>query len=333
MRLSVDFRYQLEGEALTEQLPPAALRAADLGRDLRGLDVRRRTSTTGKDLDYEVVPFEDRAGGSRQPSKTWPSSWPTSGASMPARPGTRAVDEHGEPCATTERRHPPTHAGSSGTAQTRGATVSTRSRAHGSEPPRSPRPGRGAARDAAARGLRGRRHLGATDGRTGDGHGRSSRSAPGDSARTSLTVATLRQDRAPGCVLVKELIPNDRAESLAAGIDRAACAFDAAAEGTPARETSPWYLPFTPRRASTGSAAGATGCGRAAACGRSTHRACCSMCSNGRRDRDRRSWSPSYLGERPALSANKCTLRRVPVDSEHELAPGRRVPRRRGPHA
>jgi Phytanoyl-CoA dioxygenase (PhyH) len=133
---------------------------------------------------------------------------------------------------------------------------------------------------------------------------------------SDLTVATLRRGLAQhGCILVRGLISAKRAEALARGIDRALDAFDkcAAASGPPA--ASPWYVPFSPR-------AGEYRVG-------------------GRRDWVRASgglWtadSPrmlfelmdvvdetgigalvgAYLGERPALSANKCTLRRVPVDT------------------
>lgn len=132
---------------------------------------------------------------------------------------------------------------------------------------------------------------------------------PGD-----LTAATLRAGLSrQGCVLVRGLIPVERAEQLAAGIDQALGAFDAGAEGAPTTDTSPWYAPFSPR----------TG----------TYRI------GGRRNWMRASggmWtvdSPrmlfdvldlfdeigigelltEHLGERPALSANKCNLRRVPV--------------------
>ena len=132
-----------------------------------------------------------------------------------------------------------------------------------------------------------------------------------------LTVAALRAGFARhGCVLVRELIPNDRAEALASGIDEALAAFDAAAEGTPTNETSPWYLPFTPR-------AGKYRVGGR----RKWMRASGGMWTV---DSPRMLFDvldlvedtgvgqliTDYLGERPALSANKCNLRRVPVDSE-----------------
>lgn len=118
-----------------------------------------------------------------------------------------------------------------------------------------------------------------------------------------------------GCVLVKELVTNDRAVELARGVDRALAAFDAGAQGAPASETSPWYRPFTPLPGD--------------------YRV------GGRRNWMRASggmWtvdSPRLLfdvlrcfedigigelltehfGERPALSANKCNLRRVAPDT------------------
>jgi hypothetical protein len=133
---------------------------------------------------------------------------------------------------------------------------------------------------------------------------------------SDLTVATLRRGLAQhGCVLVRSLIPAERAEALARGIDRALVAFDACSDQTGPGAAAPWYVPFTPR-------AGEYRVG-------------------GRRNWVRASgalWavdSPrmlfellevvdetgigslveAYLGERPALSANKCTLRRVPVDT------------------
>lgn len=131
-----------------------------------------------------------------------------------------------------------------------------------------------------------------------------------------LDVASLRRGLAQhGCVLVRQLIPTERALELAGGIDTALEAFDAGAEGAPVADTSPWYVPFKP----------ASGKYRV----------------GGRRNWVRASggvWSADsprmlfellemveetgvgeliteHLGERPALSANKCTLRRVPVDS------------------
>jgi hypothetical protein len=114
------------------------------------------------------------------------------------------------------------------------------------------------------------------------------------------------------------LIPTGRVEALVAGIDQAFAAFDAAAK-SPKEDAGPeddaWYTPFTPLEGN--------------------YRV------GGRRNWVRASggmWavdSPrmlfelievlqevglgqlvaDFLGERPALSANKCNLRRVPVDT------------------
>jgi hypothetical protein len=131
-----------------------------------------------------------------------------------------------------------------------------------------------------------------------------------------LSVATLRQGLGRhGCVLVQGLLPPERAQALARGIDQAFHAFDVCAAASDTHAATPWYVPFSP--------------------GLGAYRV------GGRRGWVRASgglWtadSPrmlfelmevvdetgigalveAYFGERPALSANKCTLRRVPVDT------------------
>jgi hypothetical protein len=131
-----------------------------------------------------------------------------------------------------------------------------------------------------------------------------------------LGVDTLRQGLAQhGCVQIRGLISPQRAEALAHGIDLALEAFDRSDGSQDQGSASPWYVPFSPR-------------------------------GQGYRVGGRRGWvrasgalwtadSPrmlfelmevveetgigslveAYFGERPALSANKCTLRRVPVDT------------------
>lgn len=131
-----------------------------------------------------------------------------------------------------------------------------------------------------------------------------------------LDVDTLRHGLAThGCVWVRPLISPDRARELASNIDHALAAFDAAAAVPGPPPDDGWYQPFAPE-------------------------------GDGYRVGGRRTWvrasgalwtadSPlmlaqlvdliddtgigdlvtSYLGERPALSANKCTLRRVPLDT------------------
>lgn len=135
----------------------------------------------------------------------------------------------------------------------------------------------------------------------------------------ALDVAALRDGLARhGCLWVRGLIPPERARELAAGIDRALDAFDQAAELGADESKGPldgWFAQFEPvagdyrvgGRRKWVRASGAvwtadsprmmfelfevveqTGIGRLVT---------------------------EYLGERPALSANKCTLRRVPLDT------------------
>lgn len=132
-----------------------------------------------------------------------------------------------------------------------------------------------------------------------------------------LTVSSLRVGLAQsGCVLVRGLVPHDRVTRLVAGIDAAIAAYDAATE--PAGEVDPgWYSPGSmPDRVSDG------------------------LPESARRKflRDRGGlWAADsprmlfelfelvdevgigrlmteFLGERPLLSALKCTLRRVPPE-------------------
>ncbi|MGH8978552.1 MAG: phytanoyl-CoA dioxygenase family protein [Acidimicrobiia bacterium] len=130
--------------------------------------------------------------------------------------------------------------------------------------------------------------------------------------RENLTAAALREGFARnGCVLVRQLVAPERVAELRAGIDAALTALDAGLAGAPVADTTPWYAPFTP-------------------------------VDGDYRVGGRRNWvrnggamwtadSPrmlfalfdlidelgvgklvtDYLGERPVLSANKCTLRRT----------------------
>lgn len=129
-----------------------------------------------------------------------------------------------------------------------------------------------------------------------------------------LSLSKLRNGLAEhGCVLVRGLVTPERAAVLAKGIDRALAGFDES-ETAPAGSTEPWYRQFTP------------GPGYQVVGRRNWVRASGAV------------WtvdSPhmlfeltelaettgiidlitAYLSERPALSANKCTLRRVPIDT------------------
>lgn len=117
-----------------------------------------------------------------------------------------------------------------------------------------------------------------------------------------------------GCVLVRGLIPTDDAEALAGGIDAALESFDGF-DGTGVNDPG-WYTPFEPQP-------GAYRVGGR----RKWVRASGSLWTA---DSPRMLFAltelidrtgigdlvTAYLGERPALSANKCTLRRVPLTAQ-----------------
>jgi len=141
------------------------------------------------------------------------------------------------------------------------------------------------------------------------GTGRPPLVSPEDLTPEVLSTGILRH----GCVHLRRLVPEDRVVRLVEGIDRAIAGFDAHTSGTSASETTPWFEPFKPRpeysvgvkrkwvRESGGvwtadsprvladlvDTIDSVGLGRAI---------------------------NAYFGERPVLSANKCTLRRVGLD-------------------
>jgi hypothetical protein len=131
-----------------------------------------------------------------------------------------------------------------------------------------------------------------------------------------LTPATLRGGLARhGCVLVRELISPTRAEGLAHGIDRVLAGFDEQAAGASAGSTSPWYAPFEPpagryRVGGRRTWVRASGAVWTVESPRMLFELCELLEATGIAD-----LVTAHLGERPALSANKCTLRRVPVDT------------------
>ena len=99
--------------------------------------------------------------------------------------------------------------------------------------------------------------------------------APTD--RPDLDVATLRRELARhGCVLVRGLIPPERAEAMARGIDRALEAFDGCEASGVAGRRHPGTSPSHPRALASSPGGGGVGCGPAAGCGRPTRPACCS---------------------------------------------------------
>jgi Phytanoyl-CoA dioxygenase (PhyH) len=131
-----------------------------------------------------------------------------------------------------------------------------------------------------------------------------------------LDVAALRRGLARhGCLLVPGLITPERAEALARGVDRALDAFDTCTAASGPKAVSPWYVPFTPR----------TGDYRVGGRRRWVRASGALWTADSPRmlfdllevvhETGVGSLVEAYLGERPALSANKCTLRRVPVDT------------------
>lgn len=130
-----------------------------------------------------------------------------------------------------------------------------------------------------------------------------------------LSIEVLREAMAEaGCLRVNGLVDRERVASLRAGIDRTLEACDRNLAGAAEAETAPWFVPFAPRA------------------------------DRGYRWTGRRKWmrasggvwtvdSPrmfamlvellastgiaslaeEWLGERPAMSANKCNLRRTPA--------------------
>jgi Phytanoyl-CoA dioxygenase (PhyH) len=132
---------------------------------------------------------------------------------------------------------------------------------------------------------------------------------------SALSAATLRRKIARhGCVLVRGLILPERAQALARGIDRALEAFDGC-EASGSEADSPWYVPFAP-----------PGAGQFAWRRRGWVRASGGLWTADSprmlfelmevfEDSGIGALVEAFFGERPALSANKCTLRRVPTDT------------------
>lgn len=132
-----------------------------------------------------------------------------------------------------------------------------------------------------------------------------------------LSAATLRAAFAEqGCLLVRNLVPEDRVRRLVEGIDRAFDAFDAGLAGAPVSDTRPWYVPFKPTlgKYRTGGRQSWLRAGGTMWTADSPHMLFELTELAG--ELGVGTMIADYLGERPALSGNKCTLRRVPVDAE-----------------
>jgi hypothetical protein len=138
--------------------------------------------------------------------------------------------------------------------------------------------------------------------------------SPDELTPSALRAGILRY----GCLLVRGLVPQKRVDQLVDGIDRALAAYDARAAGAPVSETRPWYEPFKPK--GNGSSSGKMGVRRNA-----VRAGGAVLTADSPRmmydlldtldDVGLRRLTTGYLGERPALSMNKCTLRRAPLDA------------------
>lgn len=134
--------------------------------------------------------------------------------------------------------------------------------------------------------------------------------------RDELTVDAVRDGLARhGCLHVESLLDADVVDELVAGIDRAIDAFDAGLAGAPPSETTPWYEPFKPDpphqvlgRANWVRPSGGV---LTADSPRMLFRVCELL-----RETGVGQLAAEYLGERPALSATKNTLRRVSPDAD-----------------
>ena len=114
------------------------------------------------------------------------------------------------------------------------------------------------------------------------------------------------------CLIVRGLVSTDDAARLADGIDRAFKGRDASAEGAPSERTAPWYQPFEPEPEYADSLAlgrgfVTKGSGLWTA---DSPRMLFDLLETFEGAGLRRTIS-EYLGERPAISVNKGTLRRA----------------------
>jgi hypothetical protein len=122
-----------------------------------------------------------------------------------------------------------------------------------------------------------------------------------------------------GCLLVRGLVPPERAEDLVAGIDRVFEGRDAHASGAPVEETTPWFEPFEPDPEYAAAVALARsfvnkGSGTWIA---DSPRLLFQLLETFE-DLGLREKISAYLGERPAISLNKGTLRRLPPEGGTE---------------
>lgn len=128
---------------------------------------------------------------------------------------------------------------------------------------------------------------------------------PGD-----LTAARVREDiMRYGCAFVPKLVPQDRADMLVESIDRAFAAAEARDEGAHRNETSPWFVPYDQNEAFGARRWVRVGGGVwTVEAPRGMFDFLDTLEAVGLRP-----VFEEYLGERPAMTLKKSTLRRTPV--------------------
>lgn len=115
-----------------------------------------------------------------------------------------------------------------------------------------------------------------------------------------------------GCLIVRGLVPADRAAALQAGIDRVFAGRDDHLEGVPVERTTPWYKPFEPEPEYVNSVTLGRGfVGKGSGIWTADSPRLLFDLLSTYEDAGMREIVSEYLGERPALSVNKGTLRRA----------------------
>lgn len=139
--------------------------------------------------------------------------------------------------------------------------------------------------------------------------------SPPEVSAADLTVDDVRSGvQHHGCLIVRRLLAPRHVEVLTTDIDHALAAAEARANGAPAADTAPWWVPFRPTEGYS------LGGGRqwiweqGSVWAVDSPRALFDLVEVFR-EIGLDSLVTEYLGEPPALSVKKCTLRRVPADT------------------
>jgi hypothetical protein len=118
-----------------------------------------------------------------------------------------------------------------------------------------------------------------------------------------------------GCLLVRGFATAEEAASLTTSIDRAFEACDARNSGTPLEQTAPWFVPFNPREQYSLAVGERWWVRNGGGVWTADSPRCMFEVLDVMARKGLRQVLTDYLGEPPALSVKKCTLRRVPVDT------------------